>query len=65
MAIEETNDISHFQVDEIHASLISHEHGLNSATSSSSDRAFETRFHLVKVEAEGDQMLEEEEESRT
>ena len=53
VAIKEKNDLSHFSLDELHASLISHEHRLNRETNSS----------LVKVDGEEDQMLEEEQEA--
>eukprot|EP00253_Pinus_taeda_P007708 PITA_07708 len=44
VAIEETKDLSLFSVDELHASLISHEHRLNRATSSSLEHAFKTQI---------------------
>ena len=40
VAIEETKDLSQFSVDELHASLMSHEHSLNKATKSSLENAF-------------------------
>lgn len=43
VAIEETKDLSQFSVDDLNASLISHEHRLNRATSSSLEHAFKTQ----------------------
>ena len=42
VAIEETKDLSQFLVDELHTSLISHEHRLNTKTRSSLEHAFKT-----------------------
>ena len=42
VAIEETKDLSQFSVDELHASLMSHEHKLNKETNSSLEHAFKT-----------------------
>ena len=44
VAIEETNDLSRFSVDELHASLMSHEHRLNRETNSSLEHAFKTQM---------------------
>ena len=52
-------------MDKLHASLISHEHRLNRAASSSLEHAFKHKYHLVKVKAEEHHMLEEEEEAHT
>ena len=46
VAIEETKDLSHFSVDKIHTSLMSHEHRLNRATNSSLEHAFKTQMSL-------------------
>ena len=43
VAIEETMDLSQFLVDELHASLISHEHRLNRGSNSSLEHAFKTQ----------------------
>eukprot|EP00253_Pinus_taeda_P033405 PITA_33405 len=43
VAIEERKDLSQFLVDELNASLISHEHRLNRTTSSSLEHAFKTQ----------------------
>ena len=43
VAIEEIKDPSQFSVDELHASLVSHECRLNRETSSSLEHAFKTQ----------------------
>ena len=43
VAIEESKDLSQISVDEIHASLISHEHRLNRRTHRSLEHAFKTQ----------------------
>ena len=43
VAIEETKDLSYFLVDEVHASLMSHEHRLNRAKNSLLEHAFKTQ----------------------
>eukprot|EP00253_Pinus_taeda_P012937 PITA_12937 len=44
VAIEETKDLSQFTVDELSASLMSHEHRLNRGTYSSFEQAFKTQM---------------------
>eukprot|EP00253_Pinus_taeda_P002547 PITA_02547 len=53
VAIEETNDLSQFSVDELHASLISHEHRINRATSSSLEHAFKTQVSFGQGRGRG------------
>ena len=42
--IEETKDLSNFSVDELHASLITHEQRLSSNEKSSLEKAFNTQM---------------------
>lgn len=44
VAIEETKDLSQFTVDELSASLLSHEHRLSRGTDSSFEQAFKTQM---------------------
>eukprot|EP00253_Pinus_taeda_P017123 PITA_17123 len=53
VAIEETKDLSQFLVDELDASLVSHEHTLNRAKSSSSDHAFKTQVSFGQGRGRG------------
>ena len=46
--IEETKDLSQFSVDELHASLMSHEHTLNIIVDSSLEHAFKTQMSFGK-----------------
>ncbi|XP_057826189.1 uncharacterized protein LOC131037941 [Cryptomeria japonica] len=46
VAIEETKNISQFSVDELHASLISHEHRLSRSTNSNLEHAFKTQVSI-------------------
>jgi len=53
VAIEETRDLSQFLVDELHASLTSHEHRLNRETSSSMEHAFKTHVSFGQGKGKG------------
>lgn len=53
VAIEEKKDLSHFSVDEIHASLISHEHRLNRETHSLLEHAFRMQVSFGQVRGRG------------
>eukprot|EP00253_Pinus_taeda_P016482 PITA_16482 len=46
VAIEETKDLSQFTVDELGASLMSHEHRLSRGTDSSFEQAFKTQMYF-------------------
>ncbi|XP_059073703.1 uncharacterized protein LOC131874377 [Cryptomeria japonica] len=46
VAIEETKNLSQFSVDELHASLISHEHKLSRSTNSNLEHAFKTQVSI-------------------
>ncbi|XP_057857947.2 uncharacterized protein LOC131067029 [Cryptomeria japonica] len=46
VAIEETKNLSQFPVDELHASLISHEHRLSRSTNSNLEHAFKTQVSI-------------------
>ena len=48
VAIEETKDISQFTVDELSASLMSHEHRLSRGTDSSFEQAFKTQMSFAQ-----------------
>eukprot|EP00253_Pinus_taeda_P013505 PITA_13505 len=53
VAIKETKDLSQFSVDELHASLISHEHRMNRETSSSLEHAFKTQVSFGQGRGRG------------
>ena len=53
VAIEETQDLSQFTLDELNASLISHEHRLNRATSSSLEHAFKAQVSFGQGRGRG------------
>eukprot|EP00253_Pinus_taeda_P005829 PITA_05829 len=53
VATEETKDLSQFLVDELHASLVSHEHTLNGATSSSLEHAFKIQVSFGEDRGRG------------
>eukprot|EP00253_Pinus_taeda_P036606 PITA_36606 len=53
VAIEETKDLSQFSVDELNASLISHEHRMNRATSYSLEHAFKTQVSFRQGRGRG------------
>ena len=44
VAVDKTKDLSQFSLDELQASLISHEHRLNRGTKSSLENAFKTKI---------------------
>lgn len=46
VAIEKTKNLSQFSVDELHASLISHEHRLSRSTNSNLEHAFKTQVSI-------------------
>eukprot|EP00253_Pinus_taeda_P025062 PITA_25062 len=52
-AIEETKDLSQFTVDELSASLMSHEHTLSRGTYSSFEQAFKTQMSLRQRKGRG------------
>eukprot|EP00253_Pinus_taeda_P010645 PITA_10645 len=53
VAIEETKDLSLFTVDELSASLISHEHRLSRGTNSSFEQAFKTQMSFSQRKSRG------------
>eukprot|EP00253_Pinus_taeda_P022088 PITA_22088 len=53
VAIEETKDLSQFTVDELSASLMSHEHRLSRGTYSSFEQAFKTQMSLNQGKGRG------------
>eukprot|EP00253_Pinus_taeda_P020487 PITA_20487 len=53
VAIEETKDISQFTVDELSASLMSHEHRLSRGTDSSFEKAFKTQMSFSQRKGRG------------
>ena len=53
VAIEETKDLSQFSVDELHASLMSHDQRLNIATNSSLEHAFKTQMSFGQGRGRG------------
>ena len=53
VAIEETMDLSQFLEDELHASLISHEHRLNRGSNSSLEHAFKTELSFGQGRGRG------------
>eukprot|EP00253_Pinus_taeda_P004625 PITA_04625 len=53
VAIEETKDLSQFTVDELSASLMSHEHRLSRGTYSSLEQAFKTQMSLNQRRSRG------------
>lgn len=53
VAIEETKDLSQFSMDELNASLISHEHRLNRETRSSLEHAFKTQVSFGQGRGRG------------
>ena len=53
VSIEETKDRSQFSVDELHASLMSHEHRMNRATKSSLNHAFKTKMYFGQGRGRG------------
>ena len=53
MAIEEAKDLSQFSVDELHASLMSHEHRLSRATNSSLENAFKAQISFFQGRGRG------------
>eukprot|EP00253_Pinus_taeda_P025292 PITA_25292 len=63
--IEETKDLSNFLVDELHASLITHEQRLSRNENSSLEQAFKTRSPLEEEEVKAEETREEEAEART
>eukprot|EP00253_Pinus_taeda_P023154 PITA_23154 len=63
--IEETKDLSNFSVDELHASLITHEQRLSRSENSSLEQAFKTQMSLEEEEVKAEETREEEAEART
>eukprot|EP00253_Pinus_taeda_P024136 PITA_24136 len=53
VAIEETKDLSQFTVDELSASLMSHEHRLSRGTDCSFEQAFKTQMSFSQRKAQG------------
>jgi len=53
VAIEETKDLSQLTVDELSASLLSHEHRLNRGTDSSFEQAFKTQMSFGQRRGQG------------
>eukprot|EP00253_Pinus_taeda_P026831 PITA_26831 len=53
VAIEETKDLSQFIVDELSASLMSHEHRLSRGTDSSFEEAFKTQMSFSQRKGQG------------
>eukprot|EP00253_Pinus_taeda_P027797 PITA_27797 len=53
VAIEETKDLSQFTVDELSASLMSHEHRLSRGTDSSFEQAFKTQMSFSQKKGRG------------
>eukprot|EP00253_Pinus_taeda_P009659 PITA_09659 len=53
VAIEETKDLSQFKVDELSASLMSHEHRLSRGTNSSFKQAFKTQMSFSQGKGRG------------
>eukprot|EP00253_Pinus_taeda_P030091 PITA_30091 len=53
VAIEETKDLSQFTVDELSASLMSHEHRLSRGTDSSFEKAFKTQMSFSQRKGRG------------
>lgn len=53
VAIEETKDLSQFTVDELSASLMSHEHKLSRGTDSSFEQAFKTQMSFSQRKGRG------------
>eukprot|EP00253_Pinus_taeda_P009433 PITA_09433 len=53
IAIEETEDLSQFTVDELSASLMSHEHRLSRGTDSSLEQAFKTQMSFGQQKGRG------------
>ena len=51
--IEETKDLSNFSVDELHASLITHEQSLSRNENSSLDQAFKTQMSFERGRGQG------------
>ncbi len=51
--IEETKDLSNFSVDELHASLITHEQGLSRNENSSLEQAFKTQMSFGRGRGQG------------
>eukprot|EP00253_Pinus_taeda_P013287 PITA_13287 len=51
--IEETKDLSHFSVDELHASLITHEQRLSRNENSSLEQAFKTQMSFGRGRGQG------------
>ena len=64
VAIEESKDLSQISIDEIHSSLISHEHRLNGRTHTSLEHAFRHKFQSDMVDIREEQILEVEEETQ-
>eukprot|EP00253_Pinus_taeda_P025594 PITA_25594 len=63
--IEETKDLSNFSVDELHASLITHEKRLSRNENSSLKQAFKTQMSFGRGRGQGRETREEEAEART
>ena len=53
ITIEETNDLSNFSVDELHASLITHKQRLSRNENSSLEQAFKTQMSFGRGRGQG------------